>query len=69
MKAFDGAFEDFCTVKIKISNVNDNPPVFRPYDGKITIVEEEILNRCITTVIDLKLFSLLFFTTKYYPFS
>jgi len=50
VRAFDGAYEDYCTVEIKISNVNDNPPVFRPYDGNITITEEELVPGCITTV-------------------
>lgn len=50
VRAFDGAYEDYCTVKIKISNVNDNPPVFRPYDGNITITEEELVQGCITRV-------------------
>ncbi|XP_025422894.1 DE-cadherin isoform X3 [Sipha flava] len=47
IRAFDGAFEDSCTVKIKISNVNDNPPVFYPYDGNITITEETLIEGCI----------------------
>lgn len=50
VRAFDGAYEDYCTVEIKISNVNDNPPVFQPYEGNITITEEELVPGCITTV-------------------
>lgn len=50
MKAFDGVYEDSCEVQIKISNVNDNPPVFHPYDKNITITEEELVQGCITKV-------------------
>ncbi|XP_025194494.1 DE-cadherin isoform X1 [Melanaphis sacchari] len=50
VRAFDGAYEDYCTVEIKISNVNDNPPVFQPYEGNITITEEELVPGCITTL-------------------
>lgn len=48
VRAFDGAYEDYCKVEIKISNVNDNPPVFHPYDRNITITEEELVQGCIT---------------------
>lgn len=48
VRAFDGAFEDYCRVEIKISNVNDNPPVFYPYDNNITIPEEKLVGGCIT---------------------
>lgn len=57
VRAFDGAYEDYCTVEIKISNVNDNPPIFRPYDGNFTITEEELVQGCITRV---NKFSILF---------
>ncbi|KAE8744365.1 hypothetical protein FOCC_FOCC009018 [Frankliniella occidentalis] len=48
VRAFDGAFEDYCRVDIKISNVNDNPPVFYPYENNITIPEEKLVGGCIT---------------------
>ncbi|XP_050421332.1 DE-cadherin isoform X2 [Adelges cooleyi] len=50
VRAFDGAYEDYCTVEIKISNVNDNPPKFRQYEGNITITEEQLVPGCITNL-------------------
>lgn len=50
MRAFDGAYDDECIVEIKISNVNDNPPLFRVYDNNITITEEELVPGCIAKV-------------------
>lgn len=47
VRAFDGAFEDYCRVEIKIENVNDNPPVFLPYKNNITIMEEQLVPGCI----------------------
>ncbi|KAK9497090.1 hypothetical protein O3M35_004467 [Rhynocoris fuscipes] len=47
VRAFDGVYEDFCRVEIKIENVNDNPPVFLPYQKNITILEEEITPGCL----------------------
>ncbi|XP_014244956.1 DE-cadherin isoform X2 [Cimex lectularius] len=48
VRAFDGAYEDYCTVEIKIENVNDNPPVFvkRGFNN-VTINEEEVFVGCI----------------------
>ncbi|XP_050545953.1 DE-cadherin isoform X3 [Daktulosphaira vitifoliae] len=48
VRAYDGRYEDFCTVEIKISNVNDMQPVFRQYESNITIMEEELVPGCIT---------------------
>ncbi|XP_072152433.1 DE-cadherin isoform X2 [Bemisia tabaci] len=50
IKAFDGIFEDTCEVRIEIKNVNDNPPVFLPYENKIQIQEELLVPGCITKV-------------------
>lgn len=50
VRAFDGAFEDYCRVEIKIENVNDNPPVFLPYKNNITIMEEQLVPGCIVEV-------------------
>nr|UZM07822.1 cadherin 3 [Geocoris pallidipennis] len=50
VRAFDGAYDDFCYVVIKIENVNDNPPVFSPYESKITITEEELYPGCIVEI-------------------
>lgn len=53
MEANDGNAQDTAKVEIKIENVNDNPPVFLPYNKNITIQEEEIVPGCIVTVSDL----------------
>jgi hypothetical protein len=50
VKADDGNAQDLAKVEIKIENVNDNPPVFLPYNNNITIQEEEIVPGCIVTV-------------------
>jgi hypothetical protein len=52
VRADDGFAYDTAKVEIKIENVNDNPPVFLPYNKNITIVEEEIVPGCISTVSD-----------------
>ncbi|GLH15736.1 DE-cadherin [Gryllus bimaculatus] len=49
VRAFDGAYKDEANVSIKIGNVNDNPPIFLPYNKNITIKEEELPEEeCIT---------------------
>jgi hypothetical protein len=50
VRADDGIVYDLAKVEIKIENVNDNPPVFLPYNKNITIQEEEIVPGCIVTV-------------------
>lgn len=50
MRAFDGVYEDYAHVDIKIENVNDNPPVFLPYKNNITIMEEHLETGCIVEV-------------------
>jgi hypothetical protein len=50
VRADDGNVYDVAKVEIKIENVNDNPPVFLPYNKNITIQEEEIVPGCIVTV-------------------
>jgi hypothetical protein len=52
VEANDGNAQDTAKVEIKIENVNDNPPVFLPYNKNITIQEEEIVPGCIVTVSD-----------------
>lgn len=37
-------------MRIEIKNVNDNPPVFLPYENKIQIQEELLVPGCITKV-------------------
>ena len=43
VRAFDGAFEDTATVKIYIENVNDNKPVFLPFNRNPVIPEETLV--------------------------
>ncbi|KAG8306866.1 hypothetical protein J6590_037459 [Homalodisca vitripennis] len=50
VRAFDGVYEDYALVDIKIENVNDNPPVFLPYKNNITIMEEQLVPGCIVTL-------------------
>ena len=50
VKAFDGLYYDTAQVKIFIENVNDNPPVFKDFDKNLTIVEETLVDDCITIV-------------------
>lgn len=50
VRADDGNVYDVAKVVIKIENVNDNPPVFLPYNKNITIQEEEIVPGCIVTL-------------------
>lgn len=50
VRAFDGVYEDYAHVDIKIENVNDNPPVFLPYKNNITIMEEHLETGCIVEV-------------------
>lgn len=47
VQADDGVYSDRATVIINIGNVNDELPVFEPYERDITIVEEEIVQGCI----------------------
>ncbi|KAH8362009.1 hypothetical protein KR200_001667, partial [Drosophila serrata] len=49
VRAFDGIYDDYATVVIKIEDVNDNPPVFKQ-NYSITIQEETIYENCILTV-------------------
>jgi hypothetical protein len=47
IKAFDGIYSDFATVKINIANVNDEPPVFTDSEYRSIIDEESIHPYCI----------------------
>nr|BAA05942.1 DE-cadherin [Drosophila melanogaster] len=49
VRAFDGIYDDYTTVVIKIEDVNDNPPVFKQ-DYSVTILEETTYDDCILTV-------------------
>ncbi|XP_033248054.1 DE-cadherin isoform X1 [Drosophila miranda] len=49
VRAFDGIYDDYATVVIKIEDVNDNPPVFKQ-DYSITIQEERAFDNCILTI-------------------
>ncbi|GJQ67761.1 hypothetical protein Trydic_g21076 [Trypoxylus dichotomus] len=49
--AFDGRFEDEAKVFIFIDNINDELPIFEPYNRNITdILEEEVYTDCIITL-------------------
>lgn len=50
VRAFDGLYEDYAKVLIKIENLNDNPPVFLANYTK-TIEEEKLYEGCIVKVI------------------
>lgn len=48
VRAYDGIYDDFATVIIRILNENDEPPKFNDYHPNITDIEEESLpDRCI----------------------
>lgn len=47
IKAFDGIYSDFATVKITIANVNDCPPEFLDEEYRSKIDEEKIHEDCI----------------------
>lgn len=47
IKAFDGIYSDFATVKITIANVNDCPPEFADEEYRSKIDEEKIHEDCI----------------------
>ncbi|KAL7052566.1 hypothetical protein ACKWTF_004912 [Chironomus riparius] len=47
IKAFDGIYSDFATVKITVANVNDCPPVFIEEEYRSKIDEEKIHPDCI----------------------
>lgn len=42
VKAFDGLFSDTAQVEIYVTNVNDNPPIFKDFDRNPTIPEEKL---------------------------
>lgn len=46
IRAFDGIYEDYATVTIRIEDVNDNPPVFKE-TYNTTIEEEKVIEGCI----------------------
>lgn len=49
IRAFDGIFDDYATVVIKVEDVNDNPPVFKQV-YTITILEETAFDNCILNI-------------------
>ncbi|XP_065341407.1 DE-cadherin isoform X3 [Cloeon dipterum] len=50
VRAFDGIYEDFADVIIKIENVNDERPRFLDFNRNATIPEEELREGCIVKV-------------------
>ncbi|XP_075165630.1 DE-cadherin [Haematobia irritans] len=49
IRAFDGSFDDYTTVIIKIQDVNDNTPIFKE-NYSITIREEQTFDHCILNI-------------------
>ncbi|XP_055837872.1 DE-cadherin [Episyrphus balteatus] len=49
IRAFDGIYDDYATVTIKIEDVNDNPPEFKEKYSK-TIQEEQVPDHCILEI-------------------
>lgn len=50
IRAYDGIYDDYATVRISIENLNDNPPVFMEDKYSTTIDEERIVEGCILNV-------------------
>lgn len=50
VRAYDGIYDDYATVKISIENINDNPPVFMQEKYSTTIEEEKIVEGCILNI-------------------
>lgn len=50
IKAFDGIYSDYATVKINIANVNDCPPEFLEDEYRNEILEEKIHSDCIVNI-------------------
>lgn len=50
VRANDGIYEDYTTVKIPIVNINDNPPVFLQEKYSTTIDEEKVVEGCILNI-------------------
>ncbi|KAJ8874233.1 hypothetical protein PR048_025075 [Dryococelus australis] len=50
VRAFDGKYNDTAKVEIKITNVNDNPPVFYKFNSNVTIPEEKLVEGCIANL-------------------
>lgn len=51
IRAFDGIYEDFANVTIRLKNVNDMTPVFSESNYNTTITEEQTIAGCILRVV------------------
>uniref|UniRef100_T1PGQ5 Cadherin n=1 Tax=Musca domestica TaxID=7370 RepID=T1PGQ5_MUSDO len=49
IRAFDGIYDDYTTVIVKLEDVNDNPPMFKE-NYSITIREEQTFDHCILNI-------------------
>jgi hypothetical protein len=50
IKAFDGIYSDYATVKINIANINDSPPEFLEDEYLNEILEEFVYHDCILNI-------------------
>lgn len=50
VRAYDGIYDDYATVKISIENINDNPPVFVLEKYSTVIEEETVVEGCILNI-------------------
>lgn len=50
VRAYDGIYDDYTTVKIAIENINDNPPVFMQEKYTTTIEENKVYDDCILNI-------------------
>lgn len=50
IKAYDGIYSDYATVKINVANVNDCPPEFLEEEYRNEILEEQLHEDCIVNI-------------------
>lgn len=50
IRAFDGIYEDYATVTIRVEDVNDNTPKFTEEKYGATFIEESLVPGCILTI-------------------
>lgn len=50
VRAYDGIYDDYATVRISIENINDNPPMFVQEKYSTVIDEEKVVEGCILNI-------------------